>query len=104
LWGARGVLPFGADSAPTVWIADESAYDRACTLIRNHQSEPTHCGHCGYDLTGLPEPRCPECGRPFLRRAKREDWTCPGCGETIEGQFTECWSCGHEAPATEGEP
>lgn len=21
-----------------------------------------HCGYCGYDLTGLPEPRCPECG------------------------------------------
>lgn len=23
-----------------------------------------HCP-CGYDLRGLPEPRCPECGRPF---------------------------------------
>ncbi len=21
-------------------------------------------------------------------------WTCPGCGEAIEGQFTECWKCG----------
>ena len=25
------------------------------------------------------------------------DWTCPGCGERIEGQFTACWNCGHEA-------
>jgi len=22
-----------------------------------------------------------------------DPWTCPGCGETIEGQFTECWNC-----------
>lgn len=25
------------------------------------------------------------------------DWTCPGCGERIEGQFTGCWNCGYEA-------
>ncbi len=23
------------------------------------------CAKCGYDLRGLPEPRCPECGEPF---------------------------------------
>lgn len=31
-------------------------------------SEPetaTRCLTCGYDLRGLPEKRCPECGRPF---------------------------------------
>jgi len=21
-------------------------------------------------------------------------WTCSNCAETLEGQFTECWSCG----------
>jgi hypothetical protein len=26
---------------------------------------PTSCPKCGYDLTGLREPRCPECGTPF---------------------------------------
>ena len=27
-------------------------------------------------------------------RAPGPDWRCEGCGETIEGQFTECWNCG----------
>ena len=30
--------------------------------------------------------------RPQLRPVK--PWRCPGCGETIEGQFTACWKCG----------
>lgn len=25
-----------------------------------------------------------------------EPWTCPGCGESIEGQFSTCWNCGTE--------
>lgn len=24
----------------------------------------------------------------------RKDWTCPACGEQIEGQFDACWNCG----------
>jgi hypothetical protein len=23
-------------------------------------------------------------------------WKCPACGETSEGQFTQCWRCGTE--------
>ena len=31
-----------------------------------------YCIKCGYDLRGLPEPRCPECGTPFERDVKAE--------------------------------
>jgi hypothetical protein len=40
------------------------------------QDEPLHCPLCDYNLHGLPEPRCPECGYAFdwdeLRIAIRE--------------------------------
>lgn len=39
--------------------------------------------------------RAIEAARRGERRAP--DWTCPGCGERIEGQFTACWNCGREA-------
>ncbi|HOW71352.1 MAG TPA: hypothetical protein PKY77_12180 [Phycisphaerae bacterium] len=38
------------------------------------EDQPMVCPSCGYNLTGLPEPRCPECGREFdesqVRRAR----------------------------------
>ena len=27
-----------------------------------------------------------------------DTWTCSGCREEIEGQFSECWNCGNERP------
>ena len=27
-----------------------------------------------------------------------EPWTCPSCGESVEGTFAVCWSCGADAP------
>lgn len=36
--------------------------------------------------------------RDFLRPRPRAEppWRCERCGETSEGQFTACWSCGAE--------
>ncbi len=36
---------------------------------RLHRRFPSdHCQKCGYNLEGLTEPRCPECGTPFDER------------------------------------
>jgi hypothetical protein len=41
---------------------------------RRRLAKSGRCVRCGYELCGLSEPRCPECGTPFERRApKRED-------------------------------
>jgi predicted RNA-binding Zn-ribbon protein involved in translation (DUF1610 family) len=34
-------------------------------------SIPPFCVHCGYNLTGMASPRCPECGAPFRSREWR---------------------------------
>jgi hypothetical protein len=47
------------------------------------------------------ESRWEEQARKAISEAQRgtsqgPDWTCPACGERIEGQFTGCWNCGHQ--------
>jgi hypothetical protein len=100
LWGARGDLPLGSAAAPQVLVDDADA-DRARELITTRPKHQSHCTVCGYDLTGLPQPRCPECGTPSHRPVESgPSWVCSGCGETIEPQFTACWSCGAERKTT----
>ena len=42
---------------------------RALWLLRRDRYMPGHCRRCGYNLTGLPELRCPECGEAFETRS-----------------------------------
>jgi hypothetical protein len=34
----------------------------------------------------------------FARKFRGESWRCADCGERLEGQFTQCWSCGALRP------
>ncbi len=39
--------------------------------------------------------RAEEIVREYRRPARyAPPWNCAGCGETLEGQFTDCWNCG----------
>lgn len=64
-----GEVPF-LETWPELWAA-ELDVDRACELIEQAMHG---------DAT------------------KESSWSCPGCGEHIEGQFTVCWQCGRERP------
>ena len=51
-----------------LWVIDDDRYDDAMDIIRRAAK--------GEDDTSVP-------------------WTCDGCGEEIDGNFGECWKCGH---------
>ncbi len=40
-------------------------YRVTVNYLHNRNIGSGQCAECGYDLTGLPEPRCPECSAPF---------------------------------------
>ncbi|MDX1592999.1 MAG: DUF2007 domain-containing protein [Gammaproteobacteria bacterium] len=68
LGGGAGELP-PHECEPELWVVDADDWERAKALVDAQ-----------------------------LGPAAAEPWTCPGCGERIEGQFAQCWNCGREAP------
>lgn len=72
LIGGAGDLPPN-ECWPELWVMDDRDYLPAMRLLRT--------------LTG-------ESGAPG------EAWRCAGCGEQIEAQFSHCWNCGGERPAS----
>jgi hypothetical protein len=65
-----GEVPW-LESLPELWVLDDRDAALALRLIRDGRAEPP--GTAGA-------------------------WTCEGCGERSEAQFTACWSCGRERP------
>ncbi len=59
-----GLLP-PAEVWPELWILDDAKEAEAREIFKN-----------------------------TLTESKNNPWECPGCGEKIEGQFSECWRCG----------
>jgi hypothetical protein len=65
LSGAVGEIPF-VECWPELWLLDERDALRAKGVL----------------------------DAEFARQARPgKNWTCETCGETIEGQFAECWRC-----------
>ena len=73
LYGVRGEVPITEDTCPSVWVVDDSDFDRAMELVSTFRE-------------GAP---------PILEGAGT--WYC-SCGEENENPFTECWSCGKARP------
>ncbi len=63
---AAGRLP-PIECWPELWIADDEKLARAKSILKK-------------TLAPL--------------ESVKKPWRCAGCGEEIEGQFTECWKCG----------
>lgn len=57
-WGGLGLSCFG-----NILIALLTAL-----VVRWHPPHRMHCPKCGYDLGGVNEPRCPECGHHFTQQ------------------------------------
>ena len=70
LFVGLGEIPF-VELFPELWIVDDEVYPRAKLLIDSWLQNHSPC-----------EP----------------GWTCPGCGEVLEGQFGACWQCGGKKP------
>lgn len=98
--GDASALATCSCTASSVWVLQETDAERAAYVIATEHGSfnPARCANCGYDLRGLPRPRCPECGTPFKRLEPGPAWVCPQCGEECEGQFAQCWHCGTDRP------
>lgn len=65
--GGLGELPV-MDAMPELWV-ESAAYSRAEAILQQVANDP----------------------QPQEKTA----WVCPQCGESIEGQFSQCWQCGY---------
>jgi hypothetical protein len=72
LAGGAGELPPN-ECWPELWVVDDRDRDLARRIVHEH-----------------------------LAQADAPPWTCPGCGERIDGQFAVCWHCGCASPDSPG--
>lgn len=73
LGGAVGELPW-TEVWPELWVVDERQLELARSLLEAFEGDQ--------DPSGV-----------------APAWTCPGCGESVDAPFTDCWSCGTARPA-----
>ncbi len=66
LISAAGQLP-PTECWPELWVVDDDKASRARSILKKTMA-------------------------PLA--SVKKSWTCSGCDEKIEGQFSECWNCG----------
>jgi hypothetical protein len=59
----------------TVYVVDQSHVEQARTIVARHLR-----------------------GESVSPREAASPWRCPSCKELVEGQFQQCWKCGHAKP------
>ncbi|WP_376692496.1 putative signal transducing protein [Wenzhouxiangella sp. EGI_FJ10409] len=69
LWGVAVEIYYSEGARPSLWVRRRDVQSARRVLARRDEAGD-----------GLP-------------------WTCPDCGERLEGQFTTCWQCGHAREA-----
>jgi len=70
LSGAAGELP-PTECWPELWVIENELAEQARKLIDAFLNFPL---------------------------GAQQVWSCPGCNETLEAQFSECWQCGRQRP------
>ena len=70
---ARGGVPLTEETLPAVWVGEEDA-ERAREIVQEFESRKRE------EISDEDT-------------AEQENWTCPTCGEIIEGKFSHCWKC-----------
>ena len=82
-----GIVPFievglfRMGSRPTVWVLDDARVSRALEVVHGYRTDPEQAAAAAADGT-----------------APAAVWMCPSCGERMEQQFSDCWSCGDPRP------
>ena len=71
LAGGTGDLPF-TETWPELWLHNKSDYPEAINIVNAFKKE-------------------------LDESADSPDWVCPNCGESNEGHYGICWSCGQQA-------
>lgn len=68
-----GEVPF-TQVFPELWVLETKDVDRAKRILEEYQEKPS----------------------PTVEQFP--DWTCPKCGEQVDGGYAECWNCGSPMP------
>lgn len=71
---------FRIGSRPTVWVLEDARFSRALEVVHGYRTDPDQAAAAADGA------------------APAAAWICPSCGESMEQQFSDCWSCGNPRP------